>query len=99
MSVTLSREDVEKVALLARLRLDDAELDRMTDQLGAILGYVERLSEVDTEGVEPMAHAIERMNVLREDVETEPLPREAALANAPKSDGQYFLVPRMIDAG
>lgn len=99
MSVTLSREDVEKVALLARLRLDDAELDRMTDQLGAILGYVERLSEVDTEDVEPMAHAVERMNVLREDVETESLPREAALANAPKTDGQYFLVPRIIDAG
>jgi aspartyl-tRNA(Asn)/glutamyl-tRNA(Gln) amidotransferase subunit C len=99
MSVQLSRDDVAKVALLARLTLSDDELNRMTDQLGAILGYVERLSEVDTEGIEPMAHAVERTNVFREDVETPMLPREAALANAPKTDGHYFLVPQIFDAG
>ncbi|MGC1275591.1 MAG: Asp-tRNA(Asn)/Glu-tRNA(Gln) amidotransferase subunit GatC [Planctomycetaceae bacterium] len=95
----LSRRDVEKVALLARLHLSDPELDRMTQQLGTILGYVERLGEVDTEGVEPMAHAVERTNVFRDDVETPMLPREAALANAPKTDGRYFLVPQILDAG
>lgn len=95
----LSRRDVEKVALLARLRLSEQELDRMTQQLGSILGYVERLGEVDTEGIEPMAHAVERTNVFRDDVETPMLPREAALANAPKSDGRYFLVPQILDAG
>lgn len=95
----LSRRDVEKVALLARLRLNDSELDRMTQQLGTILGYVERLGEVDTEGVEPMAHAVEQTNVFRDDVETAMLPREAALANAPKTDGHYFLVPQILDAG
>lgn len=99
MAVTLTRDDVEKVALLSRLRLTDEELSQMTAQLGAILGYVERLSEVDTEGVEPMAHAVERTNVFRDDVETPMLPRESALANAPKTDGQYFLVPRILDAG
>ncbi|MBA3314304.1 MAG: Asp-tRNA(Asn)/Glu-tRNA(Gln) amidotransferase subunit GatC [Planctomycetota bacterium] len=99
MSVQLSRDDVAKVALLSRLKLDDGELDRMTEQLGAILGYVERLSEVDTEGIEPMAHAVERTNVFRADVETPMLPREAALSNAPKTDGQYFLVPQIFDAG
>ncbi len=99
MSVQLSRDDVAKVALLSRLKLDDGELDRMTEQLGAILGYVERLSEVDTEGIEPMAHAVERTNVFRDDVETPMLPREEALANAPKTDGKYFLVPQIIDAG
>lgn len=99
MSVHLTREEVAKVALLARLRLSEEELDRMTSQLGSILGYVERLAEVDTEGVEPMAHAVERTNVFREDVETPMLPREAALANAPKTDGQYFLVPQILDAG
>ncbi|HEX6984164.1 MAG TPA: Asp-tRNA(Asn)/Glu-tRNA(Gln) amidotransferase subunit GatC [Planctomycetaceae bacterium] len=99
MSVTLTRAEVEKVALLGRLRLSESELDRMTPQLAAILGYVERLSQVDTEGVEPMAHAVERTNVFREDVETTMLPREAALANAPKTDGQYFLVPQILDAG
>jgi aspartyl-tRNA(Asn)/glutamyl-tRNA(Gln) amidotransferase subunit C len=99
MSVRLSRDEVAKVALLSRLQLTDDELNRMTDQLGAILGYVERLSEVDTEGIEPMAHAIERTNVFRDDVETPMLPRDAALANAPKTDGQYFLVPQIFDAG
>ena len=99
MSVRLSRDDVAKVALLSRLKLADDELDRMTSQLGAILGYVERLSEVNTEGVEPMAHAVERTNVFRDDIETPMLPREAALANAPKTDGQYFLVPQIFDAG
>ncbi len=99
MSVNLSRDEVAKVALLARLRLSADELDRMTVQLGSILGYVERLAEVDTTGVEPMAHAVERTNVFRDDVETPMLPREAALANAPKTDGHYFLVPQMIDAG
>ena len=99
MSVSLNRNDVAKVAHLARLRLSEEELDRMTARLGAILGYVERLAEVDTEGIEPMAHAVERTNVFREDVETSMLPREAALANAPKTDGQYFLVPQILDAG
>ena len=95
----LTRAEVEKVALLARLRLSEQELDRMTTQLGAILGYVERLAEANTEGVEPMAHAVEQSNVFRDDVETRMLSREAALANAPKTDGQYFLVPQILDAG
>ena len=99
MSVQLTRDDVAKVALLSRLTLTEDELDRMTDQLVAILGYVERLSEVDTSGIEPMAHAVERTNVFRDDVPTPMLPREAALANAPKTDGRYFLVPQIFDAG
>jgi aspartyl-tRNA(Asn)/glutamyl-tRNA(Gln) amidotransferase subunit C len=99
MSVQLSRDDVAKVALLSRLQLEDAELDRMTEQLVAILGYVERLGEVDTSGIEPMAHAVERTNVFRDDVETPMLPLEAALSNAPKTDGHYFLVPQIFDAG
>lgn len=99
MAVEFTRTDVEKVALLARLRLEDAELDAMTTQLGEILHYVERLSEVDTTDIEPMAQAVERTNVFREDVETPMLPREAALANAPKTDGQYFLVPPILEGG
>lgn len=95
----LSRGDVEKVALLARLKLNETELDRMTEQLGAILGYIEQLGAVDTEGVEPMAHAVERTNVFRDDVETPMLPVDVALANAPKTDGRYFLVPQILDAG
>ncbi|MEM7811231.1 MAG: Asp-tRNA(Asn)/Glu-tRNA(Gln) amidotransferase subunit GatC [Planctomycetota bacterium] len=94
----VGRDDVAKIARLARLRLEEDELDRIWPQLAKIVGYVEQLAEVDTDGVEPMAHAVERTNVLRDDVPVEMLPRDKALANAPKNDGKYFLVPQIIDA-
>jgi len=93
----MDRSDVEKVARLARLKLTDEELDRFTGQLGSVLEYVDMLNEVDTDGVEPMAHAVEVTNVLRADETTESLPREAALSNAPLTDGKYFLVPQILD--
>ena len=99
MSTALTRDEVAKVALLARLKLTDVELDRLTPQLSQILGYVEILNEVDTESVEPMAHAVELSNVFRVDEVRESLPREAALANAPKTDGRFFLVPQILDGG
>ena len=80
------RKDCEKVSLLARLLLSDEELDRMTSQLGDILGYIDLLSELDTEQVKPMAHALDVANVLRDDVMRPSLDREAALANAPRRD-------------
>jgi aspartyl-tRNA(Asn)/glutamyl-tRNA(Gln) amidotransferase subunit C len=95
----LSSEQVRKVARLARLKLTDAELETFTLQLGQILGYVHVLDRLDTGNVEPMAHALDLANIFREDVPKESLPREAALANAPKSDGQAFLVPPILDAG
>jgi aspartyl-tRNA(Asn)/glutamyl-tRNA(Gln) amidotransferase subunit C len=94
--MALTRADVEKVALLARLRLTDAELGTMTEQLGQIVGYVDQLGEVDTEGVEPMAHAVEVTNVFAEDVVEPSLPREAALANAPRQNGRGYLVPPVL---
>ena len=93
----LSRETVLKVAHLARLQLMPDEVDAFSSQLGAILDYVARLDELDTSRVEPMVHAVEVSNVLREDALTPSLPRDAALANAPKSDGRYFLVPAIIE--
>lgn len=99
MSNPLTPEQVRKVANLARLQLSEADVTRFTQQLGQVLGYVEMLGELDTEGVAPLAHPLEIENVLREDVPTPSLPREAALANAPKSDGRCFLVPQIIDAG
>ncbi len=99
MSTALTRDEVAKVALLARLKLTDVELDRLTPQLSQILEYVEILNEVDTETVEPMAHAVELSNVFRADEVRESLPREAALANAPKTDGRFFLVPQILDGG
>jgi aspartyl-tRNA(Asn)/glutamyl-tRNA(Gln) amidotransferase subunit C len=92
----IARAEVEKVARLARLQLSDDELDRMTDQLGEILGYIELLSELDTSNVEPMAHALDVANVFRDDVVRPSLPREAALANAPRSDGHCYRVPAVL---
>ena len=94
--MALTRSDVEKVALLARLRLTDAELGTMTEQLTQIVGYVDQLAEVDTEGVEPMAHAVEVTNVFADDVVQPSLPREAALANAPRQNGRGYLVPPVL---
>ncbi len=94
--MSISRQDVEKVALLARLRLTETELVTMTDQLAQIVGYVDQLAEVDTEGVEPMAHAIELANVFKDDRVAASLPREEALANAPHDDERGYLVPAVL---
>ncbi|HUG93007.1 MAG TPA: Asp-tRNA(Asn)/Glu-tRNA(Gln) amidotransferase subunit GatC [Planctomycetaceae bacterium] len=93
----LTRDEVRKVARLARLKLGDDELDRFTTQLGQVLDYVGVLGELDTEDVEPMAHAVEVTDVWREDVVSPSLAREMALANAPRSDGRFFLVPPILD--
>jgi aspartyl-tRNA(Asn)/glutamyl-tRNA(Gln) amidotransferase subunit C len=94
--MSISRQDIEKVALLARLQLTDDEISTMTAELAQIVGYVDQLGEVNTDGVEPMAHAIEVSNVFRDDVTTESLPRELALANAPHHDGRGYLVPAVL---
>lgn len=95
--MALSREDVAKVALLARLRLEPEELDTFTVQLGAIVDFVAQLRELDTTGVEPLAHGVEVRNVFREDEAGPPLDREQALANAPKRNEIGFLVPAVLE--
>jgi aspartyl-tRNA(Asn)/glutamyl-tRNA(Gln) amidotransferase subunit C len=92
----LTRADVEKVSLLGRLKLSEAELDTMTSQLAAIVGYVEQLNELDTTNVEPMAHALELRNVFADDVIRPSLSRDAALANAPKKDSECYRVPAVL---
>lgn len=92
----LSRKDVEKVALLGRLQLSAEELTVMTDQLRRIIGYVEQLSELNTDGVEPLAHAVELHDVFRDDLPGEHLSRAAALANAPKRDDECYRVPAVL---
>jgi aspartyl-tRNA(Asn)/glutamyl-tRNA(Gln) amidotransferase subunit C len=94
--MSISRQDVEKVALLARLQLTDAELATMTEQLAQIVSYVDQLAEVDTEAIEPMAHAVEVSNVLRDDQVSPSLPREEALDNAPHHDERGYLVPAVL---
>ena len=93
----ISRADVEHVARLARLSLDDAELERLREQLTSILQYIDKLRALDTDAVEPTAHAVPLVNVMRED-EVEPcFPREEMLANAPDRAGEFFRVPRIIE--
>jgi aspartyl-tRNA(Asn)/glutamyl-tRNA(Gln) amidotransferase subunit C len=94
--MAITRADVEKVALLARLRLSKTELDTLTSELAQIVAYVDHLAEVDTEGVEPMAHAVEVSNVFSADEVRASLPRESALANAPNHNERGYLVPAVL---
>jgi aspartyl-tRNA(Asn)/glutamyl-tRNA(Gln) amidotransferase subunit C len=89
----IDREQVLHVAKLARLRLDDAEVETMAGELSGILGHVDRIADLDLEGVEPTSHVVELENVLRADQPWTSLPREVALANAPEPSGGAFRVP------
>jgi aspartyl-tRNA(Asn)/glutamyl-tRNA(Gln) amidotransferase subunit C len=93
----ITRADVERVARLARLALTGDEEAQMTSQLDAILGYMETLRGLDTEGVEPTTTVVPMGSVLREDEVRPSLDREAALANAPDRDDVFFRVPRIIE--
>ncbi len=92
----ISRKEVEHVALLARLKLTDKEIEQFTGQLNGILTYMEKLNELDTEDVEPTSHVIEVGNVVREDRVQKSIPIEDALANAPERGDGFFKVPRII---
>ena len=89
----IDREQVLHVARLARLRLSDEEVEAMTGELSKVLDHIEKISELDLDGVEPTSHVVELENVLREDVPRPSLPREKALEQAPDSDGTGFRVP------
>lgn len=94
--MSLSRGDVERVALLARLELSSEEIERLTTQMSDVLKYFELLSELDTDDVAPMAHAIELTNVLVPDVQRPCLAREEALRNSPKHDAECYRVPAVL---
>jgi len=88
-----------KVARLSRLELTEAQTDQFTGQLSAILEYVEKMNELDTADVEPLAHCLPIRNVLRADVPVDSLGTQRVLANAPVRDEQFFRVPRILDEG
>ena len=96
MSKTIDIEMVRRIGKLARIELTDAEADRLTAELGSTLEYFDKLQQLDTEGVEPMAHAVTLNNVLAADVPQPGLGAEQALANAPQRDGDFFRVPKVI---
>jgi len=95
----ITRAEVEHVAHLARLHLDDDEIDRMRAQLSNILAAIETLRDVDTSHVGPTASVIALDNVMRDDVPRPGMSREAALANAPLRDGGFLRVPTVLEEG
>lgn len=94
--MSLTRDEVAKVSLLARLRFSDDELETLTAQLGQVVEYVRQLDELDTDAVEPMAHVADISNVFAADEPRSSLPREEALANAPKRDDECYRVPAVL---
>ena len=95
----LSKEEVLKVGALSRIRLSDEEVNRFASQLSSILDYVGKLTELDTDATEPLAHALPIHNVLRKDEPRESLMPEQALGGAPEATDGFFRVPRVIDDG
>jgi aspartyl-tRNA(Asn)/glutamyl-tRNA(Gln) amidotransferase subunit C len=93
----ISREEVQRVVALARLSLSDEETARLTEEMGAILGYVETLSRVDTTDVPPTSHVMPLATPLRDDVPEAPIDPELVVANAPESSGSAFVVPKVIE--
>jgi len=92
----ITEKDVLKVANLARLELNESEVNSMTEQVGKILSYVEKLNELDTDGIEPTTHAISVNNAFREDEVKQSLSQEKALQNGPLQNGEAFVVPKVI---
>jgi aspartyl-tRNA(Asn)/glutamyl-tRNA(Gln) amidotransferase subunit C len=97
MSDAINEAQVRHVAKLSRLKLTDEQISIYTRQLGNILGYIEKLSELDTEGVEPTAHVAPLRSVLRDDVARPGMGVEKVLQNAPDADEDFFRVPRVLE--
>lgn len=95
MSVT--NKEVEHIAQLARLKFNDSEIEKFTDDLNEILGYVEKLNELDTENIEPLSHPVEGSNVFRADEVKGSIKTEEGLKNAPQASEEYFKVPKVIN--
>jgi aspartyl-tRNA(Asn)/glutamyl-tRNA(Gln) amidotransferase subunit C len=95
-SPAITREDVERIAGLARLELDDAEVAAMTEQLARILDYAKSLDSLPTEGVPPTAHAIPLSTPMRRDEPVPAMDPELALSNAPAREDSAFSVPRVL---
>lgn len=89
----IDRSDVLHIARLARLDIDESEVDVLGAELSGILAHVERISELDLDGVEPTAHAIAQSGGLRDDIPGDSLARAVALESAPETDGVGFVVP------
>ncbi|TSD66156.1 Asp-tRNA(Asn)/Glu-tRNA(Gln) amidotransferase subunit GatC [Inquilinus sp. KBS0705] len=94
--MTIDEQTVDKIAHLARLKLDADEKQEMIADMNKILGFMDKLNEVDTTGVEPLVYMTTETNVLREDVVKQDITHEEALLNAPDHDKDHFLVQKVI---
>jgi len=94
--MSLNADEVKKVAELARLEITDAELETMARQLSAIVDYINQLQEVNTDGVEPLAHALDLHDVFRDDVTGQSLSEDEVLANAPARKDNFYRVPAVF---
>lgn len=95
--MSIGAAEIEGIARLARIQIDDADVARHAAQLSQILAYVEAMNEVDTTGIEPLAHAVDAVASLRPDRVTEVVEREVLQAGAPRVEEGYYLVPRVIE--
>jgi aspartyl-tRNA(Asn)/glutamyl-tRNA(Gln) amidotransferase subunit C len=94
--MTIDEETVDKIAHLARLELTGNEKQEMIKDMNKILGFMDKLNEIDTKGIEPLVYMVNEVNVFREDVIIQEITHEEALLNAPKHDDDYFLVAKVI---
>nr|WP_010132218.1 Asp-tRNA(Asn)/Glu-tRNA(Gln) amidotransferase subunit GatC [Microbulbifer agarilyticus] len=95
--MAVDAQTIEKLAELARIAISEETIDEVSSRLGDVLQLVDQLQAVNTDGVEPMAHPLDEVQVLRQDAVTEPNQREAFLALAPQSEAGLYLVPKVID--
>jgi len=95
--MSLKLADVHRIALLARIEINDAQAQETADQLNDILAMIERIARVDTTGVAPMSHPLDGVQRLRPDAVTETPDRERTMANAPARQDGLFLVPRVVE--
>ena len=94
--MSVSKKDVEHIAKLARLKFTDEEIEKLTPQMNQILGYMDKLNELDTEKIEPLSHPVENFNIFRDDKTKDSVERDSALRNAPDKDEEFFKVPKVI---
>jgi len=97
MARKIDKQHVKKVAKLSRLQLSENEIEEFTGQLGEILEYFEKLQQLDTKGVKPLAHCLPVENVFRDDIPQESVGTEKTLENAPQRSGDFFKVPKILD--
>jgi len=95
--MAIEKKTVEHVAHLARIELEPAELDKLAGQLKDILDFIDKLNKVDVSNIEPTSHILPMNNVLRPDAPRPSLPIERTLGNAPEKDGNFFVVPKVVE--